>query len=45
MPLGRRGRLRTVNGFFASLQRFGLGRLAAFAGIGIGIAAAPSMES
>jgi flagellar M-ring protein FliF len=29
-----------VNGFFASLQRFGLGRLAAFAGIGIGIAAA-----
>jgi flagellar M-ring protein FliF len=29
-----------LNGFFAALQRFGLGRLAAFAGIGIGIAAA-----
>ena len=29
-----------MNGFFAALQRFGLGRLAAFAGIGIGIAAA-----
>jgi flagellar M-ring protein FliF len=29
-----------VNGFFAALQRFGLGRLAAFAGIGVGIAAA-----
>ena len=29
-----------MNGFFAALQRFGLGRLAAFAGIGVGIAAA-----
>jgi flagellar M-ring protein FliF len=29
-----------LNGFFAALQRFGLGRLAAFAGIGVGIAAA-----
>jgi hypothetical protein len=29
-----------VNGIFASLQRFGLGRLAAFAGIGVGIVAA-----
>jgi flagellar M-ring protein FliF len=29
-----------VNGFFAALQRFGFGRLAAFAGIGVGIAAA-----
>jgi flagellar M-ring protein FliF len=29
-----------VNGIFAALQRFGLGRLAAFAGIGVGIAAA-----
>lgn len=29
-----------MNGFFAALQRFGLGRLAAFVGIGIGLAAA-----
>lgn len=29
-----------MNGFFAALQRFGPGRLAAFAGIGVGIAAA-----
>ena len=29
-----------MTGFFAALQRFGLGRLAAFAGIGVGIAAA-----
>ncbi|MCA6300196.1 MAG: flagellar M-ring protein FliF [Phenylobacterium sp.] len=29
-----------MNGIFAALQRFGLGRLAAFAGIGVGIVAA-----